>query len=291
MRVRVFARTFKTKVEVLKGVKNKGLLIRTTADNNNLEQNRAQIAGVLGSYGFLSDHTFMVSSSDSVFVEPRRNRQLYVAGNPHICGGFFNRELKLYEGAFISKGMKYGKIKADWLYDSYILVNQKYRWQASYQNLNSTEEHFFKKANEIVVSSSTYTNGANENKLVNAGGSFWLLAINNEMTMKTFAQEVVRYTSTHNYYDRLDDSCVHSLLECLNIPIPNTYGLSTQSGLSLIIEHFRLPKPTIENCLKEPLDLGGKESQRLQSILLSNDESDKFADEINQYLGLHMPIR
>jgi hypothetical protein len=62
MRVRVFARTFKTKVEVLKGVKNKGLLIRTTADNNNLEQNRAQIAGVLGSYGFLSDHTFIVAA-------------------------------------------------------------------------------------------------------------------------------------------------------------------------------------------------------------------------------------
>lgn len=268
MKLLVHFRGFRTKAEVLVGSNNSGLLIQTLADKQIKEQNRSQIRKLLVSHKILSDHNFLVACATTVFISPTREKKFYIAGSPHIACGFFDRDLNLYPEAFQSKIMKgYPFNAADAKLNERILVKQNFQLGAHYHTESGTNNHFFQLANNVASSNSALFNGKVESPIVNAAGSFYLLALKHPPCFSIFKQKVTLYKQTSTNYDRMNDSCAHAVLSSLDIKISNRYGLDTQTALALIIKHYSLNEPiTLADCLKSPIELGDAESKRIQSV-------------------------
>ncbi len=288
MKALVFTRGFKTRVERL----SNGLLIQLNADKNTLEQNRGQIKDILQKEGYLTHLNFLVACASSVFIDIKGDKEQRVPGSPHIASGFFNSDLKLIEGAYQSKVMRLGKEKRDCFYNGYKLVNQDFRWKSYYQTLTSTEKNFFELANQISISNSIYSNGKSENPLINAGGFIVLVVMKNHLSLEGFIKHVEEYKEKHDEYDRMKDNCAHAVLNSLEIKAPDTYGLSTQSALSLIIKQYKIGYPVhLADCLKDPFEQGFTESLRLQKIykalqILDEEARTRFFVSAKEHLRI-----
>jgi hypothetical protein len=287
MKLFIQCRGFRTKVEMLFGNGNSGLLIQTLADKQTKEKNVSQIRAVLKTHEMHSDYNFLVSLAATVFIAPTPDKNLYVAGSPHIACGFFDRHLNLYPGAFQSKIMKGNSSNAeDAKFNNYTLVKQKFVLGAHYHSKSGITNHFFQLANNTASSTSSLSNGKEENALVNAGGSFYLLAIKPTPCFTTFKRGVALYNQKSLYYDRINDSCAHAVLESLDINITDRYALDTQTALARILKHFSLNEPIVlTDCLKDPITLGYAESYRLQS------RKDEDRTDIVDYIKSHFHCR
>lgn len=103
-----------------------------------------------------------------------------------------------------------------------------------------------------------------------------MLAFKHLPCFSTFKHRVALYNQTSIYYDRLNNSCAHAVLESLGVYIQNRYTLDTQTALALIIKRFSFNEPTmLTDCLKDPIELGELESKRLQRHeAILNDKFD-----------------
>lgn len=166
-------RNFHTKINVLNGFKNSGLLIQTVPDIQNKEQNRAQFKTMIEGYNFRSEYILMAACADTVFMNILGNGKLCLAGDPHICGGIFDKNLRLVPNAFISKAIGSVSVKKDFQYGVFTVANQDFTCKAAYHSAAIAESHFFEMANKVVVSNSIFSNGKNSNPIINAGGGFY----------------------------------------------------------------------------------------------------------------------
>lgn len=272
-------RKYHTSVCELYGVRNFGVLIRIGADKQNIEQNRWQIKSILEQRKLLSHRNFLVFCATTVFLNPFNNHFLYVSGSPHICAGFFDRNLHIIDGAHVSKGLKVARQKNNFTHGAFEVMGEDYKSEAWYQGGSSVERYFFEMANSITPSNYKYSNGRNANPIENAGGGFYILTLKKAPDIEQFKMNIANYKQAHLEYDRLNDSCVHSVLECLEIPIPYSYGLDTQTALKLIMDFYNLD--SYIKGLDDPLELGEEESVRQKG---RDEKCEIYKKYIAEYL-------
>ena len=274
MKLFIQCRWFRTKAEMLFGRNNSALLIQTLADKQSKEQNISQIREVLKTHEMLSDYNFLIALATTVFINPTPDKNLYVAGSPHIACGFFDRRLNLYLGAFQSKIMKgLPSLGKNAKLNNHVLVKQDFKLGADYHSVSGITNHFFQLANNLASSTSALSNGKEESPIVNAGGGFYLLAIKPPPCFTAFKDRVALYNQTSLHYNRLNDNCAHAVLASLGVDIPTPYALDTQTAFARILKHFSLNEPIVlTDCLKSPIELGELESKRLQRLEIETED-------------------
>ncbi len=114
----------------------------------------------------------------------------------------------------------------------------------------------------------------------------------NHLSLEGFIKHVEEYKEKHDEYDRMKDNCAHAVLNSLEIKAPDTYGLSTQSALSLIIKQYKIGYPVhLADCLKDPFEQGFTESLRLQKIykalqILDEEARTRFFVSAKEHLRI-----